>query len=886
MLLVRLQRALGMASERARLAAAPLLVAGLSCSFPAPEACSLACGDDGGCPGGFECQASSQRCVPRGMTRACTPTELRPNQPRDGDDAGMGGVGPARDAAAGAPGAGEAGSGGAAGASSLAELSLLATSLPESACTGVELGHTWRASGGVRPYAWRVVEAPPGVRSAGSSGDEFGLGGEPLERGRVLIELQDASGQTLNTELIVHGRPEVSSQELPALCAGGGYGAWLEASGGERESYAWSATLLPGSSEAATLDDLGLRIEGSRLTGDGVAIGEEAAIRLSVDVRDAHCRSSAVELELEVASPDSPECPSIEVVDGPSDGSLPPPCLGSFYVEALTVVGGQEPHVWSEVAAPPGLRFDADTATVHGIAEGDGVLSVEVTDQGSRTVRKSYVVEARDRCWLAFVASEPAPARLALVDARRVARHPESARRTFPEEAGIEAVFDFQFSPDGRFIAYRLGAGTGALRLELARLSNGRARALAAGGSVAAYAWSRDSRTLAFALESGVDSSLGGVDISAVEASSPDPGAALEGIRQLTPVAAPLPDSALAWYAEGRLAFLARDGGAERRLVSTLLQRSRFTAPALRGEGFSSGARLLAGGAGVFVAEPATGLHEFFAEGVSLPTPHAEGSIVAPSGALAGFARAGTLQFFPPARVGGGAGSPALEIEGCTSLLAWAGARERVACVHSSGSSAAIAWFDASAAGDAVASVDNLRDEFGYAGGAHVGQRRALSPSGRWFAFTTRDDILVARVEPAPSRLRLALPSALLGAPISLLSFSPDENFLAVGAANSLGLIDLGSGSFSFVLLSSSAVFSESCSERFVDGAADWCGAPSREPDISWSTASDVIAFRSSLGTLQLIDVSRAREGVAPVAISPDACLEGCSASSSARFQP
>jgi len=896
MLVVRVQRRLEMAGVRARLGigGGVLAAAALGCSFPAPEACALACGEDGACPGGFECQAQSQLCVPRGVTAACTPSVVLPNEPPDdgSDDAGLGGTGPGlgpEDGQAGGSGAGTTAGGGSGSAGAggsgegKGELAIVAVGGTQQGCAGVELGGMLRASGGVAPYAWRVIDAPPGV-AAGASGEELELGGVPSQPGRLLVELADAAGGVVRSEVIVYERPEVALAALPAVCEGEGYSAELAAAGGDPAGYVWSAVLAPSDGAALTLEELGLRIEGSRLAGDLVASRDEAPLRLVVDVRDAHCRSSGVELELEIISSEGDECPSIQLADPPGEDALPAPCRGNFYDEALTVIGGEEPYVWSEVSAPPGLHFDVDTARVEGVPEADGVLTVEVTDGSSRTVQKSYDVATRDKCWVAFVASEPAPAHLELVDARLIERQP-TARRTLPEEPALDAVVDFQFSPDGRFVAYRIDPS--APRLELGRLSNGRAQPLSFGGAVVAYAWSSDASTLAVVFAASGQSFLGAVDVSGVETTTVDPSDRLDGIRTLTAIAAPQLDSALAWYEPKRLGFLARDAGAQRRLVTAPLQQSRFAPPSLRGErDFSAGAALLAGPAGVFVAEPATGVHEFFPDGVESPTAHADGAIIAPSGAFAGLARGGALELYRPDRASGAAASPSLEARGCGALLAWASDRERIACSDPRGAGDRIAWFDVSAAGDTLTELAPSSDPYLYPSEARAGRRRAFSAKGRWFAFTTLDEVYVARLEPGPPRVEAVLPTAVLGLPASVLSFSPDESWLVVGAANTLGAIDLDQGRDSFRVLSPSAILDEFCSERFVDGRGAWCGNATREPDVSWSIGSDSIAFRSSLGTLQLIDLSRAREGIASEPISPDGCFEGCSSSSTARFQP
>ncbi|HTV19398.1 MAG TPA: hypothetical protein VMG12_12020, partial [Polyangiaceae bacterium] len=660
MLLLTVQRALGTALVPTPTAAAALVLTAFGCSFPSPEACALACGEDGACPGGFECQTSTALCVPRGMTTPCEERGIIPLEPRDDgrDDAGLGGSGPGGsmpDADTGGAPAGAGGMSGVAGTSgdpATEELSIVSVGLAEpSACTGVELAGVLRASGGEGPYRWTIVEAPPGAEASVASADELALGGVPSEPGVLVIELEDATGTTERTELIVHARPAVALDALPAMCAGEGYGVELLATGGEPDDYVWSAALASSDGDPPTLEELGLRVEGSRLTGDIVAGRAEAPLRLLVDVSDAHCRSSRVELELDVLPSESDECPSIELIDSAARDELPPPCLGNAYSETLGVVGGAEPYLWSEVSVPPGLSFDADTGRIEGIARGDGVLTVEVTDGNSRIVQKSYDVVLRDHCWLAFVASEPGPAHLDLVDGRLIERQPEAARRRLPEATGLEPVVDFQFSPDGRFIAYRLGGDPASRRMEVARLSNGRAAPIDTSGAVSAYAWSSDASTLALLLDEGGQSRLGGVDVSAIDATALDPEAALDGLRLLAPVAAPRADSTLTWYGDDRLAFFSGAAGAERHVVTALLRANRFAAPAPRASvGFSDAARLLAGAGGVFVAEPATGLHEFFADAVDAPTPHADGVVIAPSGAFAGLARSGAARVFRPDR--------------------------------------------------------------------------------------------------------------------------------------------------------------------------------------------------------------------------------------------
>jgi hypothetical protein len=137
------------------------------------------------------------------------------------------------------------------------------------------------------------------------------------------------------------------------------------------------------------------------------------------------------------------------------------------------------------------------------------------------------------------------------------------------------------------------------------------------------------------------------------------------------------------------------------------------------------------------------------------------------------------------------------------------------------------------------------------------------------------------------SRLAATLPVTALGIRPGALAFSPDEAFLLVGAGNSVAAFDLERGQSAPLMLSSSAIINDDCGERFVDGANQWCGSEPRASELAWSSGSDLVAFRSSLGTLELVDVSLASSGRIGDAFTPDdVCSEACRSAESARFQP
>jgi WD40 repeat protein len=882
------------------------LAAAASCGFPAPDACDLVCGAEGACPDGFECQADSQRCVPRGTEAPCQQRASLPEQPEPSASGGMGpgavgqggsggqaGAAASPDPGAGAATGGNAGGPSAAGGSdaSTGKLAIEDTSSSPISCTGAELGRSLRVSGGVGPFTWRVLRAPAGVEFSGLDTETLVVSGVATEPGALEVELEDGAGSLVHSsELVVFESPRIANQALPAVCSGEPYEVQLVASGGVPDEYVWSAELDAEGRPSDTLEALGLAVHGPTLSGDlAAAAADLAPFGVALTVSDGRCRSSVAAFELHVVPASSDRCPRIQILDAPPVDALPSPCLGNGYREALTVEGGEPPYEWRALSTPPGLSFDVESATLDGVAQGDGVLAVALTDGSSRTIRKSYDVQARDKCWLAYIATDPGPPHLELVDGRLLARQPADARRTAPVNSSLGNVVDFAFSPDGRFLVYRLGANADALGLELLRLSDGGVYALELDGSVAAYAWSPDGATLAVAWVANGQTMLGGVDVSAVERVVPAPGAPLAGVRSLSNRAAPSVDSELAWFDARRLGFLSRaSAAARRRLVTTELGAGGFAAPLQRGTvDFSDAARLVDGGAGVFVADPETGLHEFFPSDGSAPLTHAPELVLSPSGVLGGLARDGALQIFRPGEPSGLAAVPFAAADGCTTLLAWAADRDRVACADERGAENQVSLFDVPAAGASIVPLASIPEPYLYPAGEHSGRRRLLSPSGRWFAFASDANLYVSRSDESSSRLAATLSATRLGTRPGALAFSPDEAFLLVGAGNSVALLDLGRGQSVPLILSSSAAIDDDCNERFVDGASGWCGREPRSSELAWSSGSDLVAFRSSLGSLFLVDVSLAAAGIVGDPITPDGgCSEACLSSQSARFQP
>jgi WD40 repeat protein len=517
------------------------------------------------------------------------------------------------------------------------------------------------------------------------------------------------------------------------------------------------------------------------------------------------------------------------------------------------------------------------------------VVAVELTDQSARTIQKSYALVARDKCWLAYVASEPTPARLQMVDGRLLERQPATARRTFPGGASTDGVVDFEFSPDGRLLAYRFGSDAGSLRLGLVRLSDGQEQLQDLGGSVTAYAWAPDAQSLAVAFTANNQDLLGGVDVSAVDRTRVAPGGRLEGTRRLASRVVPSIDSTLVGYAGDRLAFLSRDvGSLRRRLRTTARDATGFapTAPPPPGD-FSDAARLLASAGGVFVTEPETASLAFFPSDGRPPVLHGAGAVPSPAGSFVGVARDAALQLFRAFDASAPPAPPVLAASGCTAVLAWASERERIACVAERDGSSPIAVFDVRAGGSRLAPLTPTAESLVFSVGAHEGHRRVMSARGGWLGVTSDAELIISQLDTDAARLWAVLPTTALGTRPGALLFSPDEAALLIGAGNSLTLLDLEDAARPWAVLSNSALVEDACSERFADGAEAWCGSALQGPVLAWSSASDLVSFRSALGTLSVIDVSLVRQGVVGPTLSPDGdCSEACRSSQTARFQP
>jgi hypothetical protein len=389
-------------------------------------------------------------------------------------------------------------------------------------CTGEPIALTVTLSGGSTPYVW-MPSGLEGLVLDGNltSSSTLEVSGQLTAPGRrdVTIEVQAGEGQTCqraNTRFsfdVVEG-PTIAISGLEQACVGEPVVGTLSATDGERTSDVWSvqSDALPS----------GLRLEGNTIVGTP---SEAGTFAFDVTLVSAPCQPVRRRVSLPVRA--AGECPAITLA------ALAAPCDGIEYSAALIASSGQPPYEWAILEGPSWLSVDPSMQTLRGMPDGEpsARVTLQLTDSRQHVTSRSFVFEPRQSCYLAYVSEAAEGPGLHYSDvflARDVL-----VSRELP--AG-SAVTDFEFSPDGAFIAFRAGSiGDQALYLYSTATTTPSASdsvlrlpfecsPIEIDGGVAAcsvldYAWSADSQHLAVALGApdATDNFLSGVDVNAPE---------------------------------------------------------------------------------------------------------------------------------------------------------------------------------------------------------------------------------------------------------------------------------------------------------------------------------------------------------------------------------
>lgn len=535
----------------------------------------------------------------------------------------------------------------------------------------------------------------------------------------------------------------------------------------------------------------------------------------------------------------------------------PTPCRGANYDFDFTVRGGDSSYTWTVLSKPPGLELD--NGHLHGIPDGPGTLAMRVEDTKSQcSIEKSYYLEPRDKCWLAYISSEGGRPQLHLFDP--VLHHPTSNQYTsrmdptkfvYPSSSSTEtdSVKDFKFSPDGRYIAYRLGENPARLRL-LSAPAWTEQQLVFSEGSVFTYAWSPDSKILAVALgtDASITKSLTGVRVGS------EPPSHLKSIVVRL-------QSDLLWIT-GRdvVAFHAAIQEGDTRHVTHVAQLGAdgFLSDVPLGKfTYSASVKLRAASSAFWAIDPPNTLtawlmpddpNTIITNRGPLGITHDYGYL-SPSGrhsarkvSADGIEK---LQIYD-AKPGL---APVPETSDCPSFLGWSkesDGKELLACVGNATDTTpdTIRIFELPSTASLLSIP--VKGSYDYTPDTAYQRRRAFSANGNWFAFTGASHLYVASLTGGTPVLAAGEPSSITGDTDSArLAFSPDEKWMVGQRGQKLLLHGLNrTVPFEpFQVNVDPSPPAPRCTESFWEAPESWCGTTDSPKELVWSSDSQWLAF-------------------------------------------
>jgi hypothetical protein len=602
----------------------------------------------------------------------------------------------------------------------------------------------------------------------------------------------------------------------------------------------------------------------------------------------------------EGAEPDT--CPSCTI----SPEHLTPACAGKPYQAKFFVGGGVAPHSWYLDPQPAGWSIgrsstDSNVAVLQADAAppDDIELTLVVTDARGYHRTFTLPLQVRTTCWFAYTFLSEAGPKLQLLDPLAKAIAPTPLNHAV-------GTYDFQFSPDGAFLAYRYGVDEEHPRgrhLSLLDLTTLQEHPLPFDeDSVISYAWAPTSTVLAVAFVKDGQTRLGGVRAPAPGAeASPPP---------LVSTSATI-DSDLYWVADEFVVFHAPAAVGQRRdPYYSQLGSAGFASPQGINRSFPPGVAVQPTETGFYLISPEDTYYNDLTDGLWFGVAHLKIPLVAPSGRYTAALTAGGLPQLFPAETGRNTViEPADDTQTCSQLLAWAASRERIACVadvsNTDGSRhGEIRIFDVNEQSERL-DVNTLegfcpgnvndtatdsclykREGYSFSSAQAAGSARAISPSGRYLAFARMGSrflyIYFADLDARPMHIAPPKVIDLEGFNSSPLAFefSPDEQTLSIRLGPRLALFEPAMGKL--LWLDSNLADASPCSEDFPAGPETYCG--NRRPTSApvWSADSRATAFRTFSG-LTIIDLSPILDMDYKVLPAP-ACAGRCSGEFA--FQP
>jgi hypothetical protein len=564
---------------------------------------------------------------------------------------------------------------------------------------------------------------------------------------------------------------------------------------------------------------------------------------------------------------------------------LASPCVGSTYETTLSMRGGEPPLSWQITPAVAGWSIDVDPedetraiVTNNRVADGDTALTIKVTDSHGRWINRTFTLAPRTSCWFAFTVLGAQGPELRLLDP--LARPPRPAPLVHNQ-----GVYDFQFSPDGKRLAYTFGASATMPRgqhLAIVSLDTLQERQLSFGEDrITRFAWSPDSAMLAAAFVDDETTYLGAVRLPA--AGSGDLPTSLArtpafvesdlywvGNRFVAYHAALVPDLGnpghfssenpfglrTAFYSEvGVSGFTAQVGTLDTFPPDVVLQPSE--------DGFY----MITSRDPYTIFTPLTGNKR--------AVNHWFISLVSPSGKYTALLDGSPLLQILSAEGGyfGARAAVAHDRDECPMPLGWAAGAERIACLadvqngDNKTTHGEVRIFDRNEQSDTLdmatlggfcdddvallnaASCTSLGNGYGYGTAQATGAARAFSASARWLAFASVSEgksfLYWADLADRPLSLKGSVYFHDPGERVATrLAFSPDERWLLFQRGSQLTLHALQDGG-STVSLMGDLPKIEKCTDDFPTAPKAYCGNSDHTPDVVWAPDSHALAYRT-----------------------------------------
>jgi hypothetical protein len=559
---------------------------------------------------------------------------------------------------------------------------------------------------------------------------------------------------------------------------------------------------------------------------------------------------------------------------------LPAACIRIPYSARLEALGGGGgPYIWRALSAlPPGLQLDAISGELSGVPMAVGRLTLQAVDGlGVPSAAREFALEQRESCWLAYLSAQGGASQLYFGD---VFASPGLQVRLPSALAAGESVADFQFAPNGSWIALRVRTAAG-FRVELYATALDASGALArsstpvaftcptpqAGStcSVLEYAWSDDSQRLAVVLGGATPEQdyLSGIDLAA-------PAAPWASLGDASFAGGSIPfdhHDQLVWVGHDWLgliaadpepsdeatetlysAFVASDGRSLERLTPT-------TATVGRG-------RLRALPAGLLLSNEGTDEVFQISYGAD-PTSSADDVLrgylgrVSPSGRLLASANdEGRLQV---GELGADAEAPLETDRGeCYEILAWservaAIGLERIAC-RGEGSLNIFDYSDPPAQSESDPPPRSRLAARASPAAALTGVRRAFSPSAGWFVFgNPAGAYFTLDISSGSSASALQLIHTDASADMQFATHQDVVAFLGTDALLQYPLPRSRDGFRAYDAHGGATATSVRCEET---GITRWCGAPHVENHVSYSADSHSLMFEGPSGVLWLAEMN------------------------------